>query len=120
VTSIVPLLVLSVPVAVTVQLAGLLEAMVTSSVTGVIEVEPPEVFSVSQVAVQAELAVCWAPDSIVMLTVISAGALIFSVTVQVAFTVDVLDALQKPAVLALAAVTPTVIAPAASNPVKAV
>jgi hypothetical protein len=119
-TSIVPLLVLSVPVAVTVQLAGLLEAMVTSSVTGVIEVEPPEVFTVSQVAVQAELAVCWAPDSIVMLTVISAGVLIFSVTVQVAFTVDVLDALQKPAVLALAAVTPMVIAPAASNPVKAV
>jgi hypothetical protein len=55
-----------------------------------------------------------------MVTVISAGVLIFSVTVQVAFTVDVLDALQKPAVLALAAVTPTVIAPAASNPVKAV
>jgi hypothetical protein len=55
-----------------------------------------------------------------MLTVISAGVLIFSVTVQVAFTVDVLDALQKPAVLALATVTPMVIAPAASNPVKAV
>jgi hypothetical protein len=119
-TSIVPLLVLSVPVAVTVQLAGLLEAMVTSSDTGVIEVEPPEVFSVSQVAVQATVAFCCAPDSIVMVTVISAGVLIFSVTVQVAFTVDVLDALQKPAVLALATVTPMVIAPAASNPVKAV
>ena len=119
-TSIVPLLVLSVPVAVTVQLAGLLEAMVTSSVTGVIEVAPPEVFWVSQVAVQAVEAFCWAPDSIVMVTVISAGVLICSVRVQVAFTVDVLDALQKPAVLALAAVTPMVIAPAASNPVKAV
>jgi len=55
-----------------------------------------------------------------MVTVISAGVLIFSVAVQVAFTVDVLDALQKPAVLALATVTPMVIAPAASNPVKAV
>jgi len=119
-TSIVPLLVLSVPVAVTVQLAGLLEAMVTSSVTGVVEVEPPAVFSVSQVAVQAAVAFWWAPASIVMATVISAGVLIFSVRVQVAFTVDVLDALQKPAVLALAAVTPMVIAPAASNPVKAV
>jgi hypothetical protein len=93
---------------------------VTSSVTGVIEVEPPEVFWVSQVAVQAEVAFCCAPDSIVMLTVIAAGVLICSVTLQVAFTVDVLDALQKPAVLALAAVTPMVIAPAASDPVKAV
>ena len=74
----------------------------------------------SQVAVQATVAFCWAPDSIVMVTVISAGVLIFSVTVQVAFTVDVLDALQKPAVLALAAVIPAVIAPAVSNPVKAV
>jgi hypothetical protein len=94
--------------------------MVTSSVTGVIEVEPPEVFWVSQVAVQATVAFCWAPDSIVIVAVMSAGLLIVSVTVQVAFTVDVLDALQKPAVLALAAVIPTVIAPAASNPVKAV
>ena len=119
-TSIVPLLVLSVPVAVTVQLAGLLEAMVTSSVTGVIEVAPPEVFWVSQVAVQVTVAFCWAPDSIVMLTVIAAGELIAWVTVQVPLTVDVLDALQKPAVLALATVTPVVIAPAASNPVKAV
>src|SRR5947208_16141867 len=75
--------------------------MVTSSVTGVIEVEPPEVFTVAEVAVKAELAVCWAPDSIVMLTVISAGVLIVLVTVQVAFTVDVLYALQKPVVLAL-------------------
>jgi hypothetical protein len=55
-----------------------------------------------------------------MLTVIAAGELIAWVTVQVPLTVDVLDALQKPAVLALAAVTPMVIAPAASNPVKAV
>jgi hypothetical protein len=39
-------------------------------------------------------------------------------TVQWAFTVDVLAALQVPAVLALAVVTPAVIAPAASNPVK--
>jgi len=55
-----------------------------------------------------------------MLTVIAAGELIAWVTVQVPLTVDVLDALQKPAVLALAAVIPMVIAPAASNPVKAV
>ena len=83
------------------------------------------VFSVSlprvQVAVQAVVAVCWAePDSIVMPTAIEAGLLIVCVTVQVALTVDVLDALQKPAVLALAAVIPAVIAPAVSNPVKAV
>jgi hypothetical protein len=55
-----------------------------------------------------------------MPTAIEAGLLIVCVTVQVAFTVDVLDALQKPAVLALAAVIPAVIAPAVSNPVKAV
>src|SRR4051812_5275929 len=39
-------------------------------------------------------------------------------TVQLPFTVDVLVALQKPAVLALAVVTLKVSAPAASNPVK--
>jgi len=55
-----------------------------------------------------------------MPTATEAGLLIVCVTVQVAFTVDVLDALQKPAVLALAAVIPAVIAPAVSNPVKAV
>jgi hypothetical protein len=54
-----------------------------------------------------------------MAAVIEAGLLIVCVTVQLAFAVDVLDALQKPAVLALAAVIPAVTAPAASNPVKA-
>jgi len=49
---------------------------------------------------------------------IVAGLLIVLSTVQWAFTVDVLAALQEPAVLALAVVTPAVIAPAARNPVK--
>jgi len=47
-----------------------------------------------------------------------AGLLIVLITEQLAFAVGVPVLLQKPAVLALAAVTPAVIAPAESNPVK--
>ena len=70
-------------------------------------------------AVQAVVASWLAAFATVTLMLIEAGLLINSVTVQVALVVDVLDELQKPAVLALAAVMPAVIAPAASKPVKA-
>jgi hypothetical protein len=114
---------LRVPVAVTLQESGSLNARVRGADTGVIEVEPPAVFSVSppsvQLAVQVTVASCLEPLVTETAAVIEAGLLIVCVTVQLAFAVDVLDALQKPAVLALAAVIPAVTAPAASNPVKA-
>ena len=118
-----PALVLRVPVALTVQESALLKGRVRASVTGVIPVAPPEVVSVSlpsvQVAVQAVRGVLVGAVCHAHADADRGRALIDSITVQVASVVDVLDALQKPAVLALAAVTPAVIAPAVSNPVKA-
>ncbi|MGH3184471.1 MAG: hypothetical protein ACRDOE_21545, partial [Streptosporangiaceae bacterium] len=102
-----------------VQESGSVKGSVRASVTGVVEVEPPFVAAVwpasEQVAVQATVASWLVPCSSVTATVIVSGLLIFCVSVQVAF---VPDALQKPAVLALAAVTPAVIAPAVSKAVK--
>ena len=91
--------------------------------SGVVPVVPPEFVSVSlpsvQVAVQAVLRRAgWRPLSRSRWSRTEAGLLIVWTIMQLAFAVGVPVEVQKPALLALAAVTPTVIMPAASNPVK--
>ena len=89
---------------------------------GVIAVLPPKFRWVSppsvQLAIQFTLTTWLEPLVMVTVYMTVAGLLIVLITEQLPFTVAVLVALQKPTSLALAAVTPAVIAPAASNPVK--
>jgi hypothetical protein len=89
---------------------------------GVVPALPPKFFWVSplsvQLAVQLMLAVWLEPCVMVTLYKTVAGLLIVLITVQLAFACGVPVALQKPAVLALAVVTPATSAPTASNPVK--
>jgi|SRR5215472_15139669 len=89
---------------------------------GVAPVLPPKFLAWSPPSVQSaiQFTVTFWLAPLVMETVYQtvAGWLIVLSTVQWAFTVDVLAALQVPAVLALAVVMLAVIAPAASNPVK--
>src|SRR6266566_3996974 len=120
-----PLLVPSVAVTVMSQESGGVgKGMARNSLpVGVIAVLPPTFLWVSPLSVHSAIQfteTSWLAP-LVMATVyqILAGLPIVLSTVQWAFTVDVLAALQKPAVLALAAVAPTVMAPAARNPVKA-
>jgi hypothetical protein len=109
---------LSVTVAETTQESGSVKGRIRLSATGVSEVEPPVTLALEpdsvQVADQAMVASWASPAVSFALTETAAGSVIVCCSVQVALAPD---ALQKPAVFALAAVMPAVIPPMASKPV---
>jgi len=103
-------------VADTVQEAGLATGSVTLSVAGDSELEPPEEVVVTPLSVQltVQLTVASPLTVALALTVTEVGAVIVSVTVQVAAAPD---PLQKPATFAWAAEEVAVSVPAVSRPV---
>jgi hypothetical protein len=109
-----------VPVAETVHESGLVMGSVTFAVSGVVPVELLDVCAVwpasEQSAVQATEALWLEPCVTVRDRLTEPGLVMVCVWVQLAWAPD---ALQKPAVLAAAAVAPAAIATAVSNPVKA-
>jgi len=102
-------------VADTVQEAGLATGSVTLSVAGDSELEPPEEVVVWPLSVQltVQLTVASPLTVALALTVTEVGAVIVSVTVQVAAAPD---PLQKPATFAWAAEEVAVSVPAVSRP----